>query len=313
MSDNSLSIDNVDLETICFLLKKNNNNNSKEILIDTNLLIKNNYGLSKEEIKNTIKYIPFNEKSNWSYSTFSTNINRHNIEYPEILSNSWTPTCLNSDNGIEITNKIFECEETINYNIVNNIIKASIILKGDGMFWIFLHTNHEFDNNTIAILFSKKDYSQRVSMSLGAFVKLDYIKNSNEKGNNFFIFQKQQLIKNYKIEKKTKEKDKYEINDSCLIKIIIVDEGYNKIKINAKLNDGEADNELIGQFFNQVVNINNYELNNINNNKNNYRVMIAGNGTYCKLNNFYCETNFKKYFDNNRIENGEACDCCEII
>ena len=42
------------------------------------------------------------------------------------------------------------------------------------MFWIFLHTNHEFDNNTIAILFSKKDYSQRVSMSLGAFVKLDY-------------------------------------------------------------------------------------------------------------------------------------------
>ena len=43
---------------------------------------------------------------------------------------------------MDITNKIFECEETIDYRLVNNIIKANVLLKGDGMFWIFLHLNH---------------------------------------------------------------------------------------------------------------------------------------------------------------------------
>jgi hypothetical protein len=319
MSELDLSIDNIGIETIYYLLKQKNKDCKKknEIQLEQNALIQNNFCLSKEEINKELKYIPFNEKSNWNYSTFSTNINNHNLEYPEILSNSWTPTCLNIDNGIEISNKIFECEETINYDIVNTTIKANIVLKGDGMFWIFLRVNHEFDDKTIAIVFSKKEYSQRVSMSLGSFVKLDYIKKSNEIGNNFFIFQKQQLIKDYNINNNKKEKDNYEAQDSCLIKMTIIDEGFDKIKINAKLNDGEIDNQLIGQFYNQVVNIQNLELNNtINNtinNENNYRVMIAGNGSYCKINNFYCETKLKRYIDNNKIEMGEGCDCCKII
>ena len=316
MSDLDISTDNLNIEGIYQSIRnKLKNINNNELLIDHNLLAQDNFESYKEEIKSAIKYIPFNEKANWNYSTFSTSINKYNIEYPEILSSTWTPTCLDSDNGMDITNKIFECEETIDYRLVNNIIKANILLKGDGMFWIFLHLNHKFNDKTIVILFSKNEYSQRVAMCLGSFIKSDYTNSSIEKGNNFFIFQKQQLIKSYKREKNPKEIDNYEKDDSCLIKITIIDEGYNEIKIISKLNNGEENNELIGKIYEPVANLDNFDSNSIKNNdeENNYRVMLAGSGLFCKLNNFYCETKLKNYFENNKNENGVICQCCKII
>ena len=189
MSDIDLYTDNLGIETIYYLLRKKSEKNKNQILIEHNLLNNSDFGFSKEYIKNAIKYIPFNEKSNWNYSTFSTTLNKYNIQFPEILSNSWTATSIDVDDGIDITNKIFECEENIDYRIVNNLIKANIILEGDGMFWVFLHVNNQFDENTVVILFSKKEYTQRVTMSLGAFINLEYFKSSDEKGNNFYIFQ----------------------------------------------------------------------------------------------------------------------------
>ena len=316
MSDLNKSSENLGIERIYNLIKeKLNNTKDNELIIDQNIYNKDNSQLYKEEIKNAIKYIPFNEKTNWNYSTFSTNINKYNIDYPEILSSSWTPTKIDFDNGIDITNKIFECEETIDYRLVNNFIKANVLLKGDGMFLIFLHLNHKFNDKTVVILFSKREYSQRVTMSLGSFVKLDYFNSQIEEGNNFFIFQKQQLIKSYKKEKHSKEIDIYEKDDSCLIKISIIDEGYNEIKIISKLNNGVEDNILIGKQYESVVNTNNFETNSIkdNDDENNYRVMIAGNGLFCKVNNFYCETKIKKNIGNNKIESGETCQCCQII
>ena len=317
MSDIEVTTNNLGIEYIYNQIRQKLKKEQKdnELLIDQLLLNQNNLGFSKEDLKNAVKYIPFNEKTNWNYSTFSTNLNKYSLEYPEILSNSWTATNINSDNGIDITNKIFECEESINYKIVDNLIKANVLLEGDGSFWVFLHLNHEFDDNTVVILFSKKEYSQRVTMSLCSFINIDYIKTSKEKGNNFFIFQKQQLIKSFQKPKNKKEIDKYELKDSCLIKIIIIDEGYEKIKIIAKLNDGEEDNEMIGNLYNPVANIDHLDQNSTNNNneeQNNYRVMIAGNGTCCKINNFHCETKLKKYFENS-VENGEICQCCEIL
>ena len=313
MSDIDLYTDNLGIETIYYLLRKKSEKNKNQILIEHSLLNNSDFGFSKEYIKNAIKYIPFNEKSNWNYSTFSTSLNKYNIQFPEILSNSWTATSIDIDDGIDITNKIFECEDNIDYRIVNNLIKANIILEGDGMFWVFLHVNNQFDENTVVILFSKKEYTQRVTMSLGAFINLEYFKSPDEKGNNFYIFQKQQLIKTYK--KKKNENDKYEKKDGCLIKITIIDEGYENIKIIAKLNDGEVDNELIGRIYNPVANIDNYDQNSTNNNNDQkiYKVMIAGNGTSCKVNNFHCETKLKNIFENNRIQMVEGCQCCHIF
>ena len=316
MSDLDLSLNNFGVESIYYLLRKKNNKIIKEneLLNSQNLLNQNNFGLSKEDLKNAIKYIPFNEKSNWDYSTFSTSFNKYNLEFPEILSNTWTPININIDNGIDITNKIFVCEETIDYRIVDNLIKSNVLLNGDGMFWVFLHLDHIFDENTVIILFSKVEFSQRVAMSFGSFINLDYINSPDKKGDNFFIFQKQQLIKNYKNPKNKKEKDIFENKDSCLIKISIIDEGYDKIKIIAKLNDGEVENELIARIYNQVTKFDNFDQNSISNGEGiNYRVMIAGSGASCKVNNFYCETKLKNYFEKNRFEIGEGCGCCEIL
>ena len=319
MTDKDSQTENLSIERIYQLIKQKLEDKKKdnELLIDQNFFNQNNFSFYKDEIKNSVKYIPFNEKTNWNYSTFSTSINERDIEFPEILSNSWTAINININNGMDITNKIFECEETINYKIVNNFIKANILLEGDGMFWIFLHSNHKFDDNTIAILFEKKDYSQKVFMCIGSFINSNYINSSkNSKGNNFHIFQKQQLIKNYNDKAKNKketDKDKYQIKDSCLIKITIIDEGYEMIKIISKLNDGEEDNELIGRMHNPVAYFDNSDQYSVssNNADKNYRVMIAGNGTSCKINSFYCETKLKNIFEN-KVDMGEVCQCCEI-
>ena len=317
MSDIDLSTENTDIEAIYYILRKNAKKCQKDndLFLEKFIFNQNNSNYNKEEIKQAIKYIPFNEKSNWSYSSFATEINKNNVEYPEILSNSWTAICPNVDNGMDISFKIFECEESINYKLVNNLIKANVVLEGESMFWIFLHiNNHKFDDKTVVILFSKKEYTQRVFMSLGSFVNLDYIKSSENKGNNFFLFQKQQMIKSYKIPKTTGEEDKYEINDKCLVKITIYDEGFDKIKVVAKLNDGEEENELIGRICKQVASFDSYEQSNTNTDAEdkNYRVMIAGNGKSCKVNSFFCETNLKNYIGNNRNET-EGCECCELI
>ena len=315
MSENDKKIEIRDLESIYSSLRKNVKKIQKdnEIIIDQYLYSHKNSELNKEEIKNCLKFIPFNENTYWSYSTFSTSINKNNIEYPEILSNSWTLIYPNVNNGMDITNKIFVSEESINYKYVNNLIKANILLQGDGMFWIFLHLNRVFDDKTIVILFSKKQFYQRVTMSIGSFVKSDNFNNYKENGNNFFLFQKQQLIKSYKIQKHPNQYDKYEKKDICLIRITITDEGFEKIKINAKLNDGEEDNELIGRIYKQVYLLDNIEQSNTNTEAEdkNYRVMIAGNGEFCKVNSFYCETSLKKYIGNNDMK--EECNCCKII
>jgi hypothetical protein len=317
MSEIDLSIENTGIEAIYYILRKNAKKGQKDndLFLEQFIFNQNNSNYNKEEIKQAIKYIPFTEKTNWKYSSFSTEINKNNVEYPEILSNSWTPICPNVDNGMDITYKIFECEESINYKLVNNLVKANVVLQGESMFWIFLHTNnHKFDDKTVVIVFSKKEYTQRVTMSLGSFVNLDYIKSSENKGNNFFLFQKQQLIKSYKIPKNNNEDDNYESGDKCLIKITVYDEGYDKIKIVAKLNDGEEENELIGRICKQVACFDSFEQSNTNTDAEdkNYRVMIAGNGNNCKVNSFFCETNLKSYIGSNRNET-EGCECCELI
>ena len=122
------------------------------------------------------------------------------------------------------------------------------------------------------------------------------------------------MIKSYKIPKNNNVDDNYESGDKCLVKITIYDEGYDKIKIVAKLNDGEEENELIGRICKQVACFDSFEQSNTNTDAEdkNYRVMIAGNGNNCKVNSFFCETNLKSYIGSNRNET-EGCECCEII
>jgi hypothetical protein len=283
---------------IVYGLIKNNNKQSNIPAINLQNLI-----LTKQQIKNFVKYIPFNDKTNWYYSSFSTSYNKRSIEYPLIVSNVWTEANLNNENGIEITNKIFESQESVNYNYVDSSIKANILLQGESSFWIFLHTNKIIDENTGIIIVTKKEYSQNVVISLGTFANFNKMKIDGDNGNSFHIYNKQQLIENLKLNKK--KNDKYENSDACSIKLEIFDEGNDKIEIKAKLNDGKEDNLLTGYCFNQVANV--------DCNSGEYKFMLAGSGKYCKVNNFYCETNLKKSLLNNKKGEVEFCRCCNIF
>ena len=235
------------------------------------------------------------------------------------IKDSWCPCQIDQKRyGMEIKDKIFCSKENINYKIVNNTIKSTFILKGESDFWVFLHSKGKLEDETVVILFSKYQFSQIVFMSLGLIVKNDDINMGEDKKYFFRVFQTLQLVETY--ERNSKDyvmNTKYESADSCLIKINVIDDGSEKIKISAWMNEGNAENKLIGNFCSPVI-LNNKE-DDIRNSAfdiitENYRVMFSGSGDSCEINRFSCETEFKEdygYFAGCK-QGFDSCNCCTI-
>lgn len=278
------------------------------------------YVYTQEEIYCSKKYLTFdhNNLNDWVTASFGTDVNRKKILSPKILD-SWCSCDLEQKrNGIEIKDKIFCSKDNINYKIVNNSIKSTFILKGESDFWIFLHSKGKFEDETVVILFSKYQFSQIVFMSIGLFIKNEDTESEEDKKYFFRIFQTIQLVETY--ERNNNDyimNTKYESADSCLIKVNVIDDGTEKIKISAWMNEGNAENKLIGNFCTPVFINNNDEIKSsvfdiINDN---YRVMLAGSGDSCEVTRFCCETEFKEYYDyfTGCKQGFNSCNCCFII
>jgi hypothetical protein len=282
----------------------------------------NEYIYTQEEIYCSKKFISFDNNSDneWSTASFGTDVNRKKILSPKILDTFSSCVLGPKRNGHDITNRIFCSNDVINYKIVNNNIKSTFILKGESDFWIFLHSKGKLEEGTAVILFSKNQFTETVFMYLGLFLKNDDLSPENDKKYFFRIFQTMQLVETY--DRNNKDfimNTKYEKCDSSLIKINVVDDGSETIKVSAWINEGDAENVLKGNFFTPV----NMDDNNHENLKNsafdiyteNYKIMFAGSGNSCEVIRFSCETDFKEDFDYfagcNKGING--CNCCKII
>jgi hypothetical protein len=291
--------------------------------LENSLIYKNTlsqeYIYTQEEIYCAKKFISFdiNNLNNWVSASFESNLDeKKSILTPEITGSWGSAAKAEKKVGVNITNSIFLSNEGIIYKLVNNTLKSTVILKGESEYWIFLHSKGKFDENTIVIFFSKVEFSEAVFMSLGLFIKEN---NGEEKDEDkesdkycFRIFHTMQLVRSYK--KNETNNNKYDNNDSCMIKISVTDEGREEIRVSAWINEGDAENKLVGRFCNQVAvkKEENEEIRPTSSfeiNKNNYKIMIAGSGHYCKITQFSCETNFKEEckpgFSN--------CNCCLII
>ena len=99
-----------------------------------------------------------------------------------------------------------------------------------------------------------------------------------------------------------------------MIRILVNDEGNEEIKVSAWINEGDAENQLIGNFCKpislkyedekEIKLASAFEINNKS-----YKVMIAGSGQLCKVTQFSCETNFKE-----GCKQGlNNCNCCLVI
>ena len=251
-----------------------------------------NINYSQEEIIKAKKRIEFfNYNNEWLYSNFNTNNSSKNIEYPIIISENWTKPNSYNLNNLELRNLIFLSEEEINYSICNNEIKAIVDLKGESTFWIFLRTKEYFSKENVIILFKKEEYSQIIYLILGNFIL-------NSKGNLIFTpFIKEQLILS---NLNQKEKSIYEKNDYINLNIKIYDEGKDEIIVYTYLNNNKEENFAKGNFFIPI--------------NGNYKVMIAGSGQQCKLKQFSCYSYYKpKYAPAELLNEGKACNCCNII
>ena len=246
-----------------------------------------------------------NDSNKWLYTLFNTYNNSKNIECPKISNNEWNNVSLQQQN-IEARNLIFQSQQ-INYEIVNNNLKANVTLKGSSSFWIFLHCKELFDEETIIIVFTKDEKPKKYFVSSGTFVK-------NEKNDNFefVIFQKLQLIKEETNKNKNDKNDKYENDDACNIQINIFDNGLENIKVISKVNEGKYENILNCKFAVPVnMGINN-NLNNLTKSRIGYKIMFAGSGDSCKVTQFISDLSYKKefqYVENNRKRNNDGCDC----
>ena len=251
-----------------------------------------NINYSQEEIIKAKKRIEFfNYNNEWLYSNFNTNNSSKNIEYPIIISENWTKPNSYNLNNLELRNLIFLSEEEINYSICNNEIKGIVDLKGESTFWIFLRTKEYFSKENVIILFKKEEYSQIIYLILGNFIL-------NSKGNLIFTpFIKEQLILS---NLNQKEKTIYEKNDYINLNIKIYDEGKDEIIVYTYLNNNKEENFAKGNFFIPI--------------NGNYKVMIAGSGQQCKLKQFSCDSYYKpKYAPAELLNEGKACNCCNII
>lgn len=268
-------------------------------------ILQNSFMYNGEDIlqsKHSISFI--GKKTKWLYSTFSTTIQKNDIEFPNLKKTSWNLSNSFCQTGIEIRNLIFQTEESINYEIVNNEINTKVLLGGESTFWIFLHINSENIFNTVIILFNKEEKSQKCCVSLGTFVK-------NGKETEFVVFFTQQLIKE-EIYKCPKNNDKFIISDTCFLKIKIFDSGSNEIKVVTNFNEGKYENELIGDF---LIPVNLGINSSIENCKPKvYKIMIAGSGEQCKILNFNSENTYKKNFEFIEYNKGKnnGCACCLI-
>lgn len=251
-----------------------------------------NINYSQEEIIKAKKRIEFfNYNNEWLYSNFNTNNSSKNIEYPIIISENWTKPNSYNLNNLELRNLIFLSEDEINYSICNNEIKAIVDLKGESTFWIFLRTKEYFSKENVIILFKKEEFSQIIYLILGNFIL-------NSKGNLIFTpFIKEQLIFS---NTNQKEQSIYEKNDYINLNIKIYDEGKDEIIVYTYLNNNKEENFSKGNFFIPI--------------NGNYKVMIAGSGQQCKLKQFSCYSYYKsKYAPAELLNEGKACNCCNII
>ena len=277
------------------------------------------YIYTQEEIFCSKKFISFdnNNLNEWQSAPFGVDFNRKKILSPKI-KDIWSSYELNQRrSGIEIQDRIFCSKESINYKIVNNNLKSSFILKGESDFWIFLHTKGKLEDETVVILFSKCQFSSIVFMSLGIFIKNEDSVEDEDKKYFFRIFQTLQLVETY--DKDYIKNTKYESADSCLIKINVIDEGNETIKISAWINEGNAENKLVGNFCKPVVFNNGNKNDSINSAfdiiSDNYKIMFAGSGHSCELIRFYCEIDYKEineYFTGCK-QGFDSCNCCSII
>ena len=108
----------------------------KEKIISKNITLRKNElksKIKKEQIEylKTTTVFPKNNQD-WVYSKFSTYLNNFNTECPKISKekelNFITPE-QNQKPDIDITNYIYQLNQSINYYKLNNIINAKIELK----------------------------------------------------------------------------------------------------------------------------------------------------------------------------------------
>lgn len=139
----------------------------------------------------------------WLHNSFSTYINNNSIECPVIVDEEkWLQNEPNRGNQNELRNVIYKLQKEINYFQYNNLLNAEIVLKGESKFWIFLRCEEKFNEKTVAIILSKKDFCKRCFVSLGSFVdkKIDnnkiniMINNSLKNKNNINNSNKNKIL-----------------------------------------------------------------------------------------------------------------------
>lgn len=283
---------NIKLIEDIFTMQRNKISQMKQAQLNSNRSIyEKELYFNHEKIISFIN-INYPNQSNWEYSTFTTDYLGMQ-EVPRINSKKWNKSEPFVD-PVEVRNLIFRSEDYIDYGLANSEITANLTLKGESTFWLALHNEKTIYENTSAILqISKTENSQKLFASLGVFFNEDEYK----------IFSRQQLV-NFN-NNNSKNNQIYLENDSCNIKLVVLDPGDDNITFKIYINNSFIENTIEADFFLPV------------NDKR--KIFIGGSGHSCFVSQFESITSVKpKYakeyniqsFKNPYTQNQKNCDCC---
>ena len=220
------------------------------------------------------------------------------------------------------------CEEKINDKTAVIIISKQELSK---RCYVSLGSfiNKKIDNNKnekSSLYESMTDTSKLMNLSCNGIYNIDNnidLNNNNDININneenidyeFVVLKTQELVEEISLKDKNERKKREGLNNNsflnlCRLNIKIFDDG-QKIIAKIKLNDGNYENEINGDYFLPSFNIENLKNFNDNINSNGFKIMIAGSGEGCRVVFFANELFYKnkKNFNNkNRID----CECCII-
>jgi len=174
-------MENIGTENI-YIYLKSRAKKFKELFLTRKSSLSQSLKKSQNETINKVNNIFPMNNTNWYCNTFTTYTNNNSVECPNTPSENWHQSSSNNKEPMELKNSIYQLKDEINYDYLDNIIKAQIILKGESTFWLFLHYGDKFNDKTIVITISKEDFSQRCFISLGTFInkELNPNKSNNE-------------------------------------------------------------------------------------------------------------------------------------
>lgn len=249
-----------------------------------------------DSAKQTIVFSDY-QNAKWMYAMFTTAYNDINEEEEPVYDNSKWNRSENIVSGHECRGIIFKGDCLVNYGIAFMKMKCNIRLARESEFWLFLRGKGERGGCTAVIRISNDDKEEdyigtlpRITVALGSYFNVKGRERSQ------LVFLRKEQVVPHAPKSIRSGNVKIGIKEAEALKVEVVDDGKECIRVKVEVNECGYVNEVKGDFFVPT----NCEGN----------VLFAGSGHKCAIDYLAYETDLHRNLDKDagdEDKKGEGC------